>query len=248
MKTVEVVKTYVFALCVIMLVVACVATPVSADEIFYIDGCRILDTWSLNTPIEAEDDYSFRVREPEECGVPYYASGVMLSVTAAGEFGPGNLEVHPAGSSSQIRRLYFDYLQTITNEMLVRLPIPWVAGDEITIVAHVSDVQVAVDIVGYTTEPRPTFPKIIGTIVDIPFQEEGLWRVKVETVPANDCTDDETCFDLECSEVAGVADICAGLAANPVPDVCVEAQGYQRPPLPTEPSVRLVATVLRGCN
>lgn len=238
----------IHALCLTLCLFVCGADPASADELFFVDGCRIFSTWDLNAPIEAEVEESFRVREPETCGVPWYASGVMLSVTAAGQFGPGNLEVHPVGSSSQIRRLYYGYLETVVNEMLVRLPIPWIAGDEITIVAHASDVQVAVDIVGYTTEPRPTFPKIIGTIVDIPFQEDGLWRVKVETVAANECTDDETCFDLECSEVAGVADICAGLAANPVPDVCVEVQGYQRPPLPTEPSIRLVATVLHGCN
>lgn len=219
-----------------------------ADEIFFIDGCRLLDTWALNDPLEADSEFSFRVREPEDCDVPWYASGVMISVTAAGEFGPGNLEVYPAGSSVQIRRLYYGYLETVTNEMLVRLPIPWVAGEEITLLPHASDVHVAVDVVGYTTEPRPTFPKIRGLVFDQPFQEDGLWRIKVETEASNECTEPETCFDLECSEVAGVAEICEGLAANPVPDVCVEVQGYQRPSLPAEPSIRLVATMIRGCN
>lgn len=230
--------------------------PAHADETFYMDEqCRLVDTRNMDggNPIANGTEFEFRARGQvgglyggtADCGAPIEASGVILEVVAVTPLGAGHLEVYLPGNRPDppTARLNYGTGQTIGNEITVKTPQPIVTTEpEITIRPAVSSTHLVVDLIAYTTESNPTFPIIQGRIVEI-LEAFDHTHVVVETVPANDCEDPDTCFEIECSNQPGAGEVCAASTEGG----CIEIQGYRRPYSSPQYDVsqRMVATIVR---
>lgn len=231
------------------------SSPLSADEVFYDDPCRLVDTRNIGggDPIPNGTEFEFRARGQvgglhggtTDCGAPIESSGVIIQVVAVTALGDGHLEVYPWQNRPDppTARLNYASGQTIGNEIFVKTAQPIVTTDqEITIRPAVSGTHLVVDLVGYTTESNPTFPIVQGRIVEI-LESFGHTHLIVETVPANNCTDPGTCFEIECSDQPGAGEVCAASTEGG----CIEIQGYRRPYSSPQydTSQRMVATIVR---
>jgi len=243
--------------CFIIVIILFLSVLSGADEIFHMEQCRVLDTRNLGGPIVNGTEFSFRVRGQVgglqggtiDCGIPIRASGVVLNITVVPVFGAGHLEVYPFNKRppQPTSRINYPPGIAIANEIIVRVHQPFNSQlNEVTIRPVVAPSHVIADIIAFTTEPNPTFPIIKGRFLGEPFMVGDRRHVKVQTIPANgiDCSDEETCFDIECSP--GAEDFCIPLI-TPHDGQCVEVQGYRRPySSEFEPHERLVGTIFRG--
>lgn len=224
----------------------------SADEVFFVNQCRVLDTRALGGPRPAGVEFGFKTRGQVghlqggslNCGVPIEATGVIVNVTVI-PVGSGFLRVYAPGQPAQdTSRLNYTFSGVVvSNEMNVGMTPHSTTSNDVVIVPAISATHLIGDIVAYTAESNPTFPIILGRVFGEPFQAFGRTHVKVETAPGNNCTDPNTCFEVECSPQPGAEEVCSVSSDNS----CIEIQGYRRPYSSPQyqPSQRLVGTIVR---
>lgn len=233
-----------------------VPVMVMGDEVHFIPQCRVLDTRNLGGPLQNGVDFNFSVRNQvggfqgghSLCGIPIQASGAIVNFTAVTPLGPGHLEVYRVGHrpAQPSSRLNYGPGQTTANEMLVELNQPYDSqASEVTVRPCCAPVHVVADLVGYTSEPNPTFPMILGRLQGPAFSAGDFLHIKVDTNPAGNCSDPSTCFELECAKRPGAEEVCQILSGTE----CIEAQGYRRPYADSENTTphdrRLVVTIIR---
>ncbi len=153
------------------------ATAARADNIFYVNQCRVLDTRNLGGPLAAGIGYSFAVRGQvgqiqggtANCGIPEEASGVMIVLTSTGASGAGHLEVYPAQNppSSPTARLSYSAGLNIADEVLVRLQSFNANQNDVAVKPAVSATHLVADVVAYTVASPRQRPFL--TFADAPF-------------------------------------------------------------------------------
>src|SRR5688572_15839386 len=119
-------KTVFFVIMILM----AISAKSNADEMHYIDQCRVLDTRNLGSPITNGVEYGVKVRGKvghlqggvQDCGILIHASGVIVNVTAVSS-GFGFLEVYPFGFRpvQPSSRINFISPDIIANELVVQM-------------------------------------------------------------------------------------------------------------------------------
>jgi len=137
---------------------------------------RLLDTRPGNNPNQGITGpigagRSVTVQVSGNAGVPQNASAVALNVTAIGPTGVGNLRIAPQSGSSpgpapDTSTVNYVPGTDVANFAVVTLPQPVTsggAGGQIALYSFGSDVNVALDVVGYYTGPTNNSYTALGT-------------------------------------------------------------------------------------
>lgn len=138
------------------------ATSVGADDIFYIEQCRVLDTRNIGAGNRLTNGvgYSFKVRGAvggtqggtAGCGIPESASGVMIVLTSVAATGAGYLEAYPAQNppATVTSRLNYQAGLPIADEILIHMESFNPSDDDVGVIPQVSSTHLVGDIVAYT--------------------------------------------------------------------------------------------------